>query len=359
MMEGLLEQPDDISPKFSFRGKMDRDKLLDAEIVTGKRSPKTYAELSKGMSYYEIKKKTELAVEVDNMPAVKGLALSNKFAVAEALSAEKGYKMIARRASQGEGSAPELFFMLRSAMSKRTMPMFRRLARQVILKTSMGITSRGLKGAQMQLVQFDPSSDQEFDVDATLENYMEHRVLTYDHIVAYEKIEKSKTGVLIFDTSGSLYGERFSMAALAVAVLAYHLAHDKFAVVLFNTKAQIIKHIDEKVRIDELINRILDSESAGYTNIAEALRYAGIELSKVKQPSKFGILITDGTFNRGGDPRKELKYFQKLHVLALPSKQEWGLRVCKDLARHGKGKHAQVGSYKEIPRLLMRLLRYT
>jgi Mg-chelatase subunit ChlD len=168
-----------------------------------------------------------------------------------------------------------------------------------------------------------------------------------------------KTAVLIFDTSGSLYGERFTTAALTVAVMAYNLARDNFSVVVFNTKAYVVKRIKERVKTDELINRILESESAGYTNISEGLKFAGLELEKIKKRQKFGILITDGAFNRGGDPRPYLKYFPKLHVLALPSKHDWGRRVCKDLARLGRGKYSEVSSYKNIPRILMKLLRET
>lgn len=337
---------------------MDKNRLLEAEIVSGKRNPSIYSSLSEGMTYYEIKKQTELAVDVDNMPAIQGLAISNKFAVAEALNNKKGYTLISRRASKGDSSAPELFFMLRTALDERMRPVFRRLARQVIMNTAFGITSQGIRGEVFEQTEYEEGLD-EFDIDETLERFLENRsrILHTDDIVSLERKEKQKTAVLMFDTSGSLYGERFTTAALTVAVMAYNLSRDNFSVVVFNTKAHTIKRIKEKVKIDELINRILESESAGYTNISEALRFGGLELEKIKKRHKFGILITDGAFNRGGDPRVYLKYFPKLHVIALPSKHDWGRRVCKDLARLGNGKYAEVSSHKQIPRILMRLLR--
>jgi hypothetical protein len=339
---------------------MDKDRLLKAEIVSGKRNPSVYASLSEGMNYYEIKKQTELALDVDNMPAIQGLAISNKFAVAEALNTKKGYTLIARRAAKGDSSAPELFFMLRTALDERMKPVFRRLARQVIMNTAFGITSQGIRGEVYEQTEYEIGLD-EFDIDETLERFLENRsrILHTEDIVSLERKERMKTAVLIFDTSGSLYGERFTTAALAVAVMAYNLARDNFSVVVFNTKAYVVKRIKERVKTNELINRILESESAGYTNIAEGLKFAGLELEKIKKRQKFGILITDGAFNRGGDPRPYLKYFPKLHVLALPSKHDWGRRVCKDLARLGRGKYSEVSSYKNIPRILMRLLRET
>ena len=339
---------------------MDKNRLLEAEIVSGKRNPSVYSSLSEGMSYYEIKKQTELAVDVDNMPAIQGLAISNKFAVAEALNSKKGYTLISRRAAKGDSSAPELFFMLRSALDERTRPIFRRLARKVILTTAFGVTSQGIRGEVFEQTEYEPGLD-EFDIDETLERFLENRsrILNTEDIVSLERKEKQKTAVLMFDTSGSLYGERFTTAALTVAVMAYNLARDNFSVVVFNTKAYTIKRIKERVKTDELVNRILESDSAGYTNISEGLKYGGIELEKIKKRNKFGVLVTDGAFNRGGDPRPYLKYFPKLHVLALPSKQDWGRRVCKDLARLGRGKFSEVSSYKQIPRILMRLLRET
>lgn len=337
---------------------MDKNKLLEAEIISGRRNPSVYANLSEGMSYYEIKKQTELAVDVDNMPAIQGLAISNKFAVAEALNSKKGYSLIARRASKGENSAPELFFMLRTALDDRMRPVFRRLARQVILSTALGITSQGIRGEVFVQTEYEIGLD-EFDIDETLERFFQKRsrILDAEDIVSLERKEKQKTAVLMFDTSGSLYGDRFTTAALTVAVMAYNLARDNFSVVVFNTKAYTIKRIKEKVKTDELVNRILESESAGYTNLAEGLRFGGLELEKIKKKYKFGVLITDGAFNRGGDPRPYVKYFPRLHVIALPGKHDWGKRLCKDLARLGRGKYSEVSSHKQIPRILMKLLR--
>ena len=220
---------------------MDRDKLLEAEIVSGKRATNVYADLSKGMTFYQIKKQTEIALEVDNMPAVQGLAMSNHFAVADTLSSTRGYKMIARKASSGDSSAPELFFMLRGTLNETYRPIFKRLAKQCILKVSQGITGQGLRGRMMERTEYVPGM--EFNIEETIERYIEtgSQYLSYEDIVGLRRAEKTKTGVLMFDTSGSLFGKRFTNAALAIAILAYHLSQDNYSVVLFNTKAYVIQ----------------------------------------------------------------------------------------------------------------------
>lgn len=341
-----------------MRGKIDNEKVLEAEIVTGKRSPAKYNKLSKGMTYMQIKSQTEKAMQVENTSAIKGLAMSNQAAVASALSSKEGVQMLGRRAASGDDSAPNIFFMVRNRLSDEYKPIFKRLARRSIIKVSKGITGRGLRGKVVVKTEYYPGVE-EFDDEETLENYMETQILTYENIIAIERREKTKSGVLIFDTSGSLFGGKFVTAALAVAVMAYHLAHDNFAVVLFNTKAYLIKRANEKIDIDELVNRILDSESAGYTNISDALELAGIELSKMKGSNKFGILVSDGVFNKGGDPRKQLRRFPKLHILGLPSKHDWGRRLSMDMVRKTKGRFSMVSSHEDVPDALMNLLRHT
>jgi len=337
---------------------MDKDKILEAEIVTGRRNSSVYHKLSKGMDFMQIKKHAEKAIEMDNLPAVEGLAMSNQLSIAETLSSTEGFQMLARRASAGDNTAPNLFFMLRGSLSKRARPIFQRLARQSIMKVSRGITGKGLRGDILVKTEYTPDA-LDFDDELTLENFLEKRILTYEDVVAIERREKQKSGVLIFDTSGSLYGGKFTTAALAVAIMAYHLEHDNFAIILFNTKAYIVKRHNERVKINELVNRILDSESAGYTNLTEALSLGGIELSKMKGHNKFAILVTDGVFNKGGDPRKQLWRFPKLHILGLPSKHDWGRRLSLDMSRRTGGRYAIVSSYEDVPKALVNLLRHT
>ncbi|MHA1220269.1 MAG: VWA domain-containing protein [Candidatus Heimdallarchaeota archaeon] len=335
---------------------MTPEKLLEAEIVSGTRSSKDYNHMTQGMSFPQLKKMTELAIEYDNIPALKGIARSNQYAVADAMESNEGVRMVERRATRGEGSAPELFFMIRSLLKPSYRKIYRRLARISVLKSSSRIVGRGLKGELQVRTEYEPGLS-DFDMDILIEKYLLNKYIQYSDIVAIERRSRENIGVLMFDTSGSLYGDKFRNAAMAVAILAHHLAKEKYAVILFNTKATVIKHIDEKVKIDDLIDRVLESESAGYTNIADALKQGLKELHKEKQTEKFGVVITDGCFNRGEDPRLFAKNFFNLHVLGLPSEKEWGEQVCRDLARKGKGRFMSVKSMNQIPRILMQVLR--
>ena len=348
-------------PRFSGQtppqiGRMTPEKLVQAEIVSGTRTSKDFNQMTLGMKYPTLKKMSELAIEYDNIPALRGIAKSNQYAVAEAMQSKEGVRMIERRAARGEGSAPELFFMLRSTFDPQYKKIYRRLARISILKSSYRVVGRGLKGEIQVRSEYEPGMS-DFDMDLLIEKYLLNRFIQYSDIVAIERRSREKIGVLMFDTSGSLYGEKFRNAAMAVAILAYHLAREKYAVILFNTKATVIKRMDEKVKIDTLIDRVLESESAGYTNISAALKSGLKELNKEKRTEKFGVLISDGCFNRGEDPRPYAKNFFNLHILSLPTEKIWGGTVCRDLARLGKGRYMAVKSVNQIPRILMKLLR--
>ena len=61
------------------------------------------------------------------------------------------------------------------------------------------------------------------------------------------------------------------------------------------------------------------------------------ELNKVKEKTrhKFGILISDGNYNRGKNPLDLAKKYPKLHVIGIPADNdaERGIDMCRELAQ--------------------------
>lgn len=201
-------------------GRLTPEKLVEAEIISGTRTANQYNQMTKDMKFPQIKKMTDLAIEYDNIPALKGIAKSNQYAVAEALQSNEGVRMLERRAARGEGSAPELFFMLRSNFDPKYRKIYRRLARISILKSSYRVVGRGLKGELEIKTEYEPGMS-DFDMDQLIEQYLVNKFIQYSDIIAIERRSRENIGVLMFDTSGSLYGEKFRNAAMAVAILAY------------------------------------------------------------------------------------------------------------------------------------------
>lgn len=134
-------------------------------------------------------------------------------------------------------------------------------------------------------------------------------------------------------------------------------------IVLFNSTAMVLKKINQKKQVIKIIDDILDSEAVGFTNIQMGLEKGLTELNKTREnrKSRFGILISDGNFNRGGDPVEIAKKYPKLHVIGMPAENDamQGIRVCQEIAKAGRGKFYAVNDYKEIPRALIELLSHT
>ncbi|MFX1565662.1 MAG: VWA domain-containing protein, partial [Promethearchaeota archaeon] len=199
-----------------------------------------------------------------------------------------------------------------------------------------------------------------FDLEGTLEEtLLEPDFINYSDIIGIERIARKKVGTIILDTSGSMAGPKLLTAATAAAVAAYHLRHDKYALIVFNTIASTIKAMDQYTTIDRIVDTILDTEPAGYTNISDALKQAFIQYKRARHHESWGILITDGIANRGGSPDPQARKFHNLHVLQTPGTHPQGEETCQKIAQLGRGHHIKVNSYTEVPRALIRLLQRT
>ena len=260
----------------------------------------------------------------------------------------------------------EVYFFIRRPISEKYKTIFRRLARQSILKTSLKITSKGIRGIFKKSVPYYEIGMPEFDLDETIQHNplkIYNKSLNYWDIFGIKRQQQKRKIALILDTSGSMYGKTLLNAALTASVLAYNMEKEDYAIILFNSTAMILKKIDQKKPIVSIIDEILDSEAVGFTNIQIGLEKGLKELAKinVKTQNKFGILITDGNYNRGDNPIELALKYPKLHVIGMPAENdaERGIETCREIAKKGRGKFYAVSNYNEIPRALIDLLSQT
>ena len=287
------------------------------------------------------------------------LAKINKYAVSNMLNPER-LVSLGRVAGSGGMYTPRLYFVMKGVLDIKRRKILKRLTRSSILKLSLRVASEGLRGDIPVRGEYQYQTD--FDLEATMEQLLERYptdipVLKRNDIIGIERRERKKNGVLVLDASGSMMGERNINAALSAAVMAYSMRQDKFGVIAFNTKAFLIKGIKDDLPIEEIMDRILDLEAVGYTNIEDGLKMGALQIKNLKTRFKWAILLTDGAYNKGDDPRYLCKHYEKLHVINLPGGKKWGQRVCKDLARLGGGRYVTVSSYNEVPRALMKIMR--
>ena len=334
-------------------GKVDPEDVMKSAIESGHPLPPIEKMESKA-----VERLTESAVDSENLPALVSLSKINRYAVSNALNLER-LTSLGRVAGKGGVVSSRLYFVVRGVLDPKRRRVFRRLARTALLKQSLRIAGEGLRGDLFKQSLYEPGLD--FDLEETIDQTMERYpdgipVLGINDIVGIDRVQRKKSGVLILDTSGSMFGERNINAALTAAIMAYSMRKDDYSVIAFNTKAFIIKKFDEEMKVQDIVDRILDLEAIGHTNIEDALKVGARELRRLKTRFKWAILFTDGVYNKGKDPRYLAREFKKLHVINLPGKK-WGMRVCQDLSRLGAGKYVAVRSYEEAPRALMRILR--
>ncbi|MFX0047969.1 MAG: VWA domain-containing protein [Candidatus Hermodarchaeota archaeon] len=315
------------------------------------------------MDYKQIKELTYLSIQHKNLEAILGLLKSNVYAATDALDCDEGVKFFSEKSKDSETSMAEVYFFIRRPISEKYKHIFRRLARQSILKTSLKITSKGIRGNFKKVTPFYQIGTPEFDLDETIQHHplnIYNKSLDYKDIFGIQRKKQKRKIVMILDTSGSMYGKLLLNAALTTSVLAYNMEKESYGIILFNSTAMVLKKIDEKKPIITIIDEILDSEASGFTNINIGLEKGLKELNKIKEKTrhKFGILITDGNYNRGKKPIELAKKYPKLHVIGIPAENDAdrGIDTCREIAQVGQGKFFAVNDYKEIPRALIELL---
>jgi Mg-chelatase subunit ChlD len=357
MIEGVITPDDDIlKNKLILSGRISNEQMLKAEINVKGQAPRKYENLARKMSYPELQRSAIYAIEKQNIQALNGIGKVNPYAVKSALFFDKNIQILGRKLIKESGNAPDLYFLLRGVLETQQKSIFRRLARSVILKSSIRIAGEGYRGETWKRIPYYPGIE-EFDIDLTLENFIEKGYIDNQTIIAIDRKERKKNGILIVDTSGSMIENKITIAALAAAVMAYHMRHDDYALIAFNTIAFTLKKFGEKISASKLVDQILDITAAGYTNIEDALIKGLQELNKVKNPEKWVILITDGVYNRGSDPFLVAKKFNRLNIIGLPSNDPNGSNLCRAMANVGGGRYLPLKSYKEIPIILSRILK--
>ncbi len=343
----------------------DKD-LLQHEIVRKKASQSGYKRLSDHLGFKDIKDMTNLAIRRNNIEALMGVAQSNIYAATAELSKPKYNQFFAQKyKEQKDNFIPQLYFMIRAHAPPQTKKMLMRLTRSIILRKTLNISGKGDRGKNRQRIRYRPGLA-EFDLDATIFNYLQRgMVLAMDDIVGIERRQKKRNVVLILDTSGSMFGQLLLNAALTTSVLSYAMEKDNISVILFAGEPFVLKNINQSRLTHLLIDDILESEAVGFTNIERALK-KGLEQLKSSKERNFGkslgILITDGDYNRGGNPAYIAKQYPQLHVINMPPdinqkrKHDKAQLTCRMIAHAGRGHYYPVETFEEIPHALMDLL---
>ncbi len=232
----------------------------------------------------------------------------------------------------------------------------RRIAIRATIRRVLQLLGPVSLPTRVERTTFSQAEDGEIDVDETLERMLGHDRISPEDIVVEQRAPRELAVALILDASLSMTGDKLAMASAAIAVLAYRLKTVDYLLITFNDRPNTVKRIGEPQNLDDLVSDLLSSNASGYTDIDQALRKGSEELHRAKTRNRVGILITDGNYTVGADPKLAASAYRRLFVVMTKS-HDCKAGECEAMAANGGGQMFTVSSFDEIPRVLYRVLR--
>ena len=299
------------------------------------------------------------ASSTGDLETMESIAEKNWIVASRVLSQGGFGKGFIRAVSLDPERAVSLYRLTRWGLEKRAREIFRALVAKAITRSGLRIASRFPRGSLAIRRPYEFADD--FDAEETIEGLLEAgrhpKWLSYEDVVGIERVQRKNNAIIVLDTSGSMSGEKITHAAVSASVAAHILRGGVFSIVTFNSSADLFKGANTEANVSSLIEEIMDMVPAGYTNLRDALNLARTEGDKMKGRYAY-ILITDGDYNVGGDPRQVAMEMSRLNVIFAPGRSRGGRgrRVCEDLAKCGGGRFVRLRSYSQIPYVVPRLL---
>jgi MoxR-like ATPase len=217
-----------------------------------------------------------------------------------------------------------------------------KIASRVIIKIAKQIADTGCRTGRMKLKN-GFSDGAEIELDCSLERYTQQPELgILDNLVSYIRQQEKRAFVMMFDHSYSMKGMKIILAAITAAAIAQHFKKD-YGVLAFSNQITVLKGIDESTGPEEVLERLFALQLSGDTDIRLALETGLDHLAKFEE--KRGLILTDGAWNRGGDPLEAAVRFDKLGVIGFPPAKREKIR---QLAVKGEGDFSFVEDETEI-----------
>lgn len=260
----------------------------------------------------------------------------------------------------------DLYSYVKDDLDEELRDLALKYAGRLIMKMARQIANLGIKAGPLHAVN-DITAGDEVEIDGTLARMIDNPTGGLEENIMIMTRKPEETACMVFlDHSSSMRGIKVSMAALAAATIALHF-REHYGVVVFNTKAHLLKPIHAYMPPLKVAEEVLSLSAVGYTNIRDAL-LIGINQMQA-YPKKLGILLTDGDWTHGGSPLESCRLFTQLHVIGLEDPEryimdyefripamyrEW-TQVDK-LAREGKGTYCFAKNIDELPGALAKCL---
>jgi hypothetical protein len=223
------------------------------------------------------------------------------------------------------------------------------IASHLIVAIARQIADAGYRASSLKLVP-GYHDNAEIELDHSLEKFAESPERgILENLVSYIRHIEKKAIVLMLDYSYSMQSNVI-LAAIIAAAIAQHFKKN-YAILAFNSGVCMLKEIDESAGPEKVLRRLFALKSCGDTNIRGVLEAGLRHVSKFER--KAGLLLTDGDWNKGGDPFQAAVQFDKLSVIGFPFADYANIR---QLALKGNGSFSIVKDETDIAGAIMQCL---
>ncbi len=199
----------------------------------------------------------------------------------------------------------------------------------------------------------------ELDLDASLAEGFTGEDTDLDRLRFESRQEKRRPLAVVMDVSMSMKGDKLAHLALAVAAIVLSVPREamgELCLMGFDSRIRWVKRFREIVRVDEIVERVLDLPAGGFTNMELAFTEIHDELDRTGQPRAAVLLVGDGKYTEGADPLRFASDFRSLHVLKI-GRDIGGRDLLRELADRGRGGFFEARTYADLPRTLYDAIR--
>lgn len=224
-----------------------------------------------------------------------------------------------------------------------------KIASRLIIHVARQIADTGYRSGKLELVS-GYREGAEIELDRSIEQYVEapeRGILA--NLASYFRHREKRAFVMMLDYSFSMQSKTI-LSAITAAAIAQHFKSD-YAVLAFGSGVSILKGIDEPIGPAKVLERLFALQPHGETDIRSVLESGLQAVGKFER--KMGLILTDGDWNKGGDPLPAAVRFNKLSIIGFPPAQ---FEKIRQLTLQGQGSFALVKDQTEIAGAILRCL---
>ncbi len=217
---------------------------------------------------------------------------------------------------------PDEALGLLAQMTRATDAALRELARRLAGRLVLDVARRGParpRGVgRIAVARYQPDAG-DIDVDASTEALVEATAsgaaVDPERLRVRRWVQPRTAICLLVDRSGSMSGRPLATSAVAAAAVGFR-APDDFSVVSFARDAVVVKGQDSIVPTDVVVDGVLALRGHGTTDLAGALRAAGVQLGRSSAGRKITVLLSDCRATEPGDATVAAAALDELAIIA-------------------------------------------